>query len=461
MVLAIALVGIGVLTASSSATAVATGETKAGATTPVLSARRTPALLARPVAGRRLEAAIAPVLATLPATSCVRIGEQGSVLIDRQGTDTYLPASSQKILIAGTALDVLGADTTFTTSVVAASPPEGGTVAGDLWLVGGGDPLLSTDPYLPTIKYGPPPSTKLEAIADEVVAAGVTHVTGGVRGDESRYDSERGVASWHPSYLADGEVGPLSGLSVNDSREYPAVGPRTGTPQPSSDPARYAASALTDLLRARGVTVDGEPAAGTAPGGAAVITAHPSLPLSEIVGEMLVFSDNNTAELLVKELAVHAGKPGTTEAGLDVIRQDLAEDGVDTTGLILADGSGLDRSNRVSCATFVDVLSRDGAAGPISSGMPSAGETGTLSTRYRGSPAVGKVHAKTGSLRDVSSLSGWVRTDAGRDLAFSVVMNSGDIAGARLQAERVTEALLSYPDEPDLAALGPKVAATQ
>ena len=89
-------------------------------------------------------------------------------------------------------------------------------ITGDVWLVGGGDPLLATQDYVHTFRRPPEPVTSLEALADGVVAAGVTQITGRVVGDESRYDTQRYVASWPARYIRAPEIGPMSALSVND-----------------------------------------------------------------------------------------------------------------------------------------------------------------------------------------------------------------------------------------------------
>jgi serine-type D-Ala-D-Ala carboxypeptidase/endopeptidase (penicillin-binding protein 4) len=434
----------------------ADGPTADGPTTPVVSARRVPDLLAQPVASTRLNAAIAPLLDFLPPTSCFRVSDGATTIADVRGADAFMPASNLKLVTAYAALQLLGPGTTFSTDAVAAAAPKGGTVAGDLFLVGRGDPLLTTDPYLPTIKYGTPPHTPLESVADKIVAAGIKHITGSVKGDESRYDTLRTAPSWQPSSVDTGDAGPLSALAVNDGRAYPAAGPVTGKVKPAADPAAYAASALTDLLRLRGVAVDGPPADGTAPAAGTKVASVPSLPLKDIVGEMLTWSDNNTAELLVKEVGFEKGGAGTTAAGLAAIRAELTRAGIDQQGMVLNDGSGLDRGDRMSCATFTQVLEADGVGGVIANGLPVAAGSGTLSRRYHDSPAASKVKAKTGTLHDVNSLSGWVTTDHGRPLTFSIIAQTGDLVGSRMLDQRLTEAMLSYPDAPDPATLAPK-----
>src|SRR5690606_26542582 len=114
------------------------------------------------------------------------------------------------------------------------------------------------------------PLTFLDELADRVVASGVRHVTGGVVGDETRYDQARSVDSWPERYLSQDQVGPLSALSVDDGyrRTVPPDGEGEPERERSAEPATDAAAALVELLRSRGVVVDGGPSTGVAPAGA-------------------------------------------------------------------------------------------------------------------------------------------------------------------------------------------------
>ena len=209
-----------------------------------------------------------------------------------------------------------------------------GTVAGDLYLVGGGDPVLSSDWY-PTSnmeRYPVTSPTRLEALADGLVSAGVTSITGDVVGDASRYDDEYFAPSWAPG-VAGLEAGPYDALMANDSRVL-------FEPLKSNDPAQGAAQEFVRMLTERGITVGGSAVSGVAPTPTVELAAIQSAPLADIVGEMLANSDNNTAELLVKELGFDDSGTGTREAGLAVIERTLAEWAVDTAPMVFADGSG-------------------------------------------------------------------------------------------------------------------------
>jgi len=458
-VLAVAFVTAGVATEASGDQRVADSATPPGATTAVLSARRSPDLVGRATAGRRLDAAMAPLLAAAPDDRCVSATQGGQRIVDDHGDRALIPASNLKLLTGLAALTELGPDTTFSTVVAARKGPDSsGTVTGDVWFIGAGDPLIVTDPYRATNKFGPDvPHTSLEAIADAVVAAGVKHIDGRIVGDESRYDTVRTVPSWPDRYLAEAQVGPLSALSVNDARTAPATADEDGPTAPSRDPARYAATALRSLLVARGVTVAGDAATGQSPTSRTTLVSMPSVPVKDVVREMLSFSDNNTAELMLKELDVHHGGKGTTAGGVAVVADVLSRRRIPADGLVMVDGSGLDRSDRVSCRTLVAVLADQGASGDLAAGLSTANDVGTLFDRFVNSPAKGRVRGKTGTLNDVSSLSGWARTTADLDVSFSMLFNGRRVTAAeeRLE-ERIAEALLSYPDGPDPAVIGPE-----
>lgn len=450
---------IGVRSGMSTHQPLAQGVSTRRVATPVLSARRIPELIARGTAQRRLEASLGPRAATINGDFCFTAAVGGVSIIDHAGGTALMPASNLKLVTAFAALKVLGADSVLHTEVAAGAKPSGdGTVEGDLWFIGGGDPLIATANYVATNKYGPYPYTSLDTIADKVVASGVRRVTGAVRGDDHRYDDVRTVASWPSRYLSENQVGPLSALSVNDARTYPVGAATAGRPRPSDDPPRYAAAALTDLLRARGVTIDGEAATGQAPTKRTTLVDMPSLPIRDLVAQMLTFSDNNSAELLLKELGLRRREQPSTHAGAEVVADVLRSSQLDVDGFVQTDGSGLDRGDRVSCRTLQDILVASGHDSDLAAGLPVAGTSGTLRDRMRGPDLRGHVAAKTGSLRDVAALSGWVDGRGGTKVAFSFVLNTKGrtVSAADLKTEeQLVSALRNYPDAPDPETLGP------
>ncbi|HLU41871.1 MAG TPA: D-alanyl-D-alanine carboxypeptidase/D-alanyl-D-alanine-endopeptidase [Microthrixaceae bacterium] len=416
---------------------------------PVLSARRAPELLARPVAARNLRAAVQPVLDAAPPDSCVDVREGGEALVAHREDAPLAPASNLKLVIGAAALELIGPDERLVTRFATdGAPTDGSVVRGNLYVVGGGDPMLTTDTYEPRFPRGVPPLTDLEAVADQIVATGITTIEGSVVGDGSRYDDVRRLPTWPERFLTQGQVGPLGALIVNDGwTVHPLTGVGGG---PTDDPALHAAEVITLLLEDRGVEVLGAPTTGVAPEGAATLLEVPSMTIAELVDQLLTHSDNTTTELLVKEIGVRSGGGGSTEAGLAAVRSWLESEGHDTSALTLEDGSGLSAGNRVTCELLASLLEEDGPSGPVSEGLARPGEDGTLDDRMLEEPLRSAVRAKTGSLVDVTALSGWVRTQPGRDLAFAFVQNTdGQVGGQHLALqERLLAELLGHPHAP-------------
>ena len=419
--------------------------------TPVVSLRRVPRWATATVAERALSASAGPAGAELPDSSCLVVRDGGRTVLSRDPDEPVVPASNLKPLTATAAVELLGADTRLSTTVVAGAPPEGGVVRGDLTIVGGGDPVLTTAGYVPYEGIPPELLTSYEALADEVVGAGVREVTGSVVGDDSRYDAVRTAPGWRPGYLADGEVAPLSALVVDDA-----------TPSPDTAvPAVQAAEVMTRLLQQRGVRVTGAPDRGVAPAGAVEVARIESPTVVQLAEGLVRFSDNTTAELLVKEIGLRVRNEASTAAGTAAVLEWARGAGLPVDGAVVVDGSGLSRDNRLSCSTMVAVLERSGPDGALSGWLARPGRPGTLDDRMVGTELTDRVRAKTGSLDGVRSLSGWIDLPSGRVLAFAVgAVGAGDDSSSALESieERILTGTLGYPAVPDAAALRPRAA---
>ncbi len=420
--------------------------------TPVWSVRRVPEPVVEAVGTMRLQQTLD---AAAPGTGTCFVVSAGDRTLASHNPDTPLTgASTQKLLTAAAALSILGPDTTFDTRVVASGEPSNGAVD-QVWLVGGGDPVLSTNDYVSFLKSQPESRddvvTSLEALADAIVAKGVRQIPGGVLGDDSRYDQERYRPALPEEDRQAGQVGPMSALEVNDGFSTWARFSKQGVANPPS----YAASELTTLLQQRGVEV-GRPGTGTAPPDTTEIATITSAPLHDIVASMLTSSDNLTAELLVKEMGLKAAKEGSTAAGLAAMAAKLKELGVPFADGSLTDGSGLDHADHVTCNELVAALKLIGRPGfeGLDAGLAVAGQTGTLTGEFLGSPVAGKLRAKTGSLTGVTGLAGVV--DVGRRLTFAFVDN-GDFTRAQGDAAHVNVGNIigAYPDAPPVDALVP------
>jgi D-alanyl-D-alanine carboxypeptidase/D-alanyl-D-alanine-endopeptidase (penicillin-binding protein 4) len=361
-----------------------------------------------------------------------------------------IPASNLKLLTATAAVQVLGATTVFTTTVVGAAPVNG-VVDGDVYLVGGGDPVLSEQWYTQpsaTRKRPPLHATSFEVLADQLVAAGVTSITGGVVGDGSRYDDERHPPGWSKDIRASIDGVPVGALVVNDSVS------KSGAI--AADPATSAASTLRSLLRSRGIQVGGSASAGVAPAGAGVLASVTSAPLTDIVNEMLATSDNLTAEMLVKELGRTAAAPGTRDAGLQVMGAKLTEWGVAAGAFTLTDGSGLSRDNRITCNALIAVLQRGSATDAVGAAMAKAGDAGsTLDGKFEDPGLLGVLQAKTGSLRGVKALCGYFQASGG-EVTFALILNGASAANYAGPWKRLGAVLLATAAAPSATVLAPR-----
>jgi D-alanyl-D-alanine carboxypeptidase/D-alanyl-D-alanine-endopeptidase (penicillin-binding protein 4) len=438
----------------------------AGLPTPkaaVLSPRRVPDLLTRTIADQKLATALDAALADTalgPAreASCLVVRADQRVVYARNPDRPLIPASNLKILTALAAVAKLGPDDAFVTAAKAAPSARigpDGTLNGTLHLVGAGDPLIATADYIATFRNQPQIYTPFERLADQLVDAGLRHIAGGVMGDESRYDTQRYIPTWKPRYITDSEVGPASALLVNDG--FTQFKPKRVA---AASPPAHAAALLAELLKSRGVLIDGPTGESVVPAGAATISELRSPPVREVVAEMLKESDNTTAELLVKELGRRQGGGGTTAAGLKAMRDVLAEADLPVAQLANVDGSGLDRSDRATCGLLIAALATgDSRTGPVQAGLPTAAKDGTLALRFRSHPAAGRLRAKTGSLDGVVGLTGFMDPPANTNaapLAFSLLANElpQDALGRNLQ-ETVGAILARYPEAPAPADLAP------
>jgi D-alanyl-D-alanine carboxypeptidase/D-alanyl-D-alanine-endopeptidase (penicillin-binding protein 4) len=459
--LALAVLGVGMLATAflvdSHPERPSTAPTSQRVTTPVLSARRVPQWTTQPLATRRMNEALAPVVAGAPPDTCVEVGDGTKPWFAHNSTALLAPASNMKLLTASAAIEILGADTTLSTRFLADAAPQDGLVAGNLYVVGGGDPLLTTEAYQRRNGEDRLPETDLEKVADALVAAGVRQVSGSVVGDAGRYDAQTTIPTWPDRHREGGTIAPLSALLVNDAWTIdPTTGAGEGGPAP--DPAQHAAGVLTQLLVERGVTVAGPPLSGIAPTAATELLAVPSLPVADLVQEVLRYSDNTTAELLVKEIGKVRAAEGSTSAGTAAVLAWAKEVGLPVEGVVMLDGSGLSYENLVTCDLLAAVLRREGPDGTVAAGLAVPGQPGTLEDRFDEGEWPERLRAKTGTLNTVTSLSGWLLTRPGASLDFQILLNTGErrVVGDDLAfQQRILEVLLDHPVAPPIEEAGP------
>ncbi|MET9295757.1 D-alanyl-D-alanine carboxypeptidase/D-alanyl-D-alanine-endopeptidase [Streptomyces sp. NPDC003077] len=357
-----------------------------------------------------------------------------------------VPASTIKIATAVAALSRLGADHRIETTAVT-GPEKDGTPG--VVLVGGGDPTLTArapgkpaDPMDTAVNEAGERPASLQALADQTARSlkrrGTDRVT--LSYDTSAYTGPR----LHP-ISPNENITPVTALMTDEGR---LDGSDRGPAPRDTDPEVTATRAFADLLRDRGVRVDGDPRPAKAPKDAERLGTVRSLPLSSLVERMLTHSDNDLGEALVRQTAIAAGIPADFKGGQEAVRQTLASLGLPLEGAVFEDGSGLDRDDRASAELLTRLLAL--AASPrhpelrsVISGLPVAGFTGTLRGRYAGTePGAGSVRAKTGTLTGVNTVAGTVVDADGRLLAFAFLTNgTTDAQGAEAALDRMTKAV--------------------
>ena len=343
--------------------------------------------LAVPHVARGLTTALAVDLAT------------GAAVYSQNPGKPLAPASTEKLTVTYAALATLGPAHRLETEVLGEGRLEGSIWRGSLVLKGYGDPTLST--------------LDLSTLARQIRAAGITRVTGQVRGDDSFFDARRMGPGWQPFYYIS-ESPPLSALIVDRGwfRRYIA-----------RNPPLAAALAFREALVRAGVRVAGRALTGRATTSAFPLARVESAPLEDILRFMGRESDNFVAEMLLKRLGASAGEAGTSARGARAVRSALAAAGIPLGGVQIADGSGLSQLNRLTARALVGIL-RSAWTNPeirpaFYSALAVAGRSGTLSRRLRRAPAAGQVAAKTGTTRVASSLAGFVK----RRFAFALIQN--------------------------------------
>ena len=417
---------------------------------------------------------------------------RGDTLFSTNADVLLKPASIMKMMTTGLALERLGPDHTFETEVLRDRPVDDGTLDGNLYLRGGGDPSLSLRFW-----QGESP---MDALARQIAAAGIRRVRGAVVADEGAFETERIPRGWKSSYLMSAYAAPVSALSLNENLVWIVVRPSTGgavvelepattalpvtstvrvvggrggrisahranggivvngTIGATSAPRRYslvvqeppdfAAGALAASLRKAGIEVSGGITRGATPRGASRVAEVRSLPLAHLVSYMNRESINHFAELLYRSAAREKGGQASSSGALDALRAFLSQRaGARPADVRVADGSGLSEADSITARSMVHLLSyahRAPWGSVFHASMPVAGESELMRRRMRRTPAHGNLHAKTGTTNTVASLTGYVTALNGEVLAFAFIYNGRDRGNARLAMDRMGPTMANF-----------------
>ncbi len=422
--------------------------------------------------------------------------ERKDSLYEKNGDHLFIPASNVKLLTTAAALRKLGPGFRFLTRIYANGPINGRTLEGDLFIKGYGDPKLVTE--------------EMWILANQVKDLPVNKVKGNLIADDTYFDDELRIKTWKKEWGPEAYNAPLGALSfnfntvavdvmpgaksgdrpvlvLNPDVDYFRVNNAAVTLPPNrwrgrlvvnrveennydeikvsgrisrnvkrqrfflniTDPTQYAAKVFRKNLAQAGVTISGRVRRGRVPKMANLLVEHKSEPLSEIIRGLNKHSNNFIAEQILKTLGAELiHPPGTTEKGLQVIREYMKSLGYFPHQYVVLDGSGLSRGSRLSPEQIISILEdvySDMSVYPeFIAALGVMGHDGSVKERMQNNKEAGKVRVKTGTLNNVSALSGYFQSRDGERFAFSMLMNNLRCSNGRiidLQDEIINRAI--------------------
>ena len=356
------------------------------------------------------------------------LGADGLVIYDDRAGHAVAPASTAKLVVAATALDVLGPRFRYHTVFAAPQAVDsGGSLNGNLWLAGSGDPSLRAD--------------DLRGGVAQLARSGLRRIAGSAAVDPTAMHGPEFNPHWDPGDAGEDYAAPTNALSIDGDtiESHKTVG---GVEEhfwtPVHDVPRYASILLDRTLKQHGISTSAAPLVGASPLDSIVLWEHRSAPLRALEAHMLYYSDNHYAEQLLRTLGGETGNDADDAGGVTAERRFLSERGIPDSGLRLEDGSGLSGDDRIAAITLARILSdaqlRGGDAALFAL-LPEGGKQGTLRD-YDFTTARGRVRAKSGHLSDVSALAGYADTRHHGRVVFAFMVNGspGDPDAAIVRA---------------------------
>lgn len=410
----------------------------------------------------------------------VRSAATGKVIYEHKGDTRMHPASNMKLITAASALSTLGRDYTFSTEIGKEGTIIDGTLQGNLYIKGKGDPTL-----LPA---------DFNDFAKEISEHGIKKIDGNIIGDDTWYDDIRISPDliWNDEQYYYGAQ--ISALTASPSNDYDAgsvivevspgtigekpsvsISPKTDYVQlvnkaktvsadqeedleigrehgsnvitiegtiPSDspedkewiavwEPTMYALDLFKQALKSHGISWTGDVIAGKATSDGEVILTHESMPLSELLVPFMKLSNNVIGEVLVKEMGKVVKDEGSWEKGLEVVEEQLVNFGLNIETLKLRDGSGISSINLLPANEISKLLyavQKEKWYSSYIQSLPVAGAEerlvgGTLRDRMEEISNHAKIQAKTGTIQSVSSLSGYLSTQESETVIFSILIN--------------------------------------
>jgi D-alanyl-D-alanine carboxypeptidase/D-alanyl-D-alanine-endopeptidase (penicillin-binding protein 4) len=440
-------------------------------------------------------------LSTGSWTLCAITADSGKVLADVNAGKVHTPASTLKIFTTAAAISILGADYRYETVLECTGTYDSlaGHVAGNLYIKGSGDPTLDSKHFRKDAD-----STQLQRWAAALYKKGIRSIDGAVVADASAfadnplpdgwtwgdmgqyYGAASGALCWHDnSYslyfssttdsvrlirtapeplqlniITDLKTGgtrddayvygaPLGSMQLVRGR-IPAQAKEFEVEAALPDPALQCAAEFTNALKQQGITVAGAPQKQTKPAKETRRKLHSTFSprLSEIVHRTNLKSDNVYAEQLLRTISYTKTKRGSTEDGAAQVVQFWKQQGVDTKGMFMTDGSGLSRSNAVTAtqqAQALRIITRwpKKQYDAFRNSLPVAGKSGSLASLCKGSLAENNLTAKSGYITRARGYAGYVTTRSGKLVCFSLLANNYTCTATEMKKklERVMIAL--------------------
>jgi serine-type D-Ala-D-Ala carboxypeptidase/endopeptidase (penicillin-binding protein 4) len=443
-------------------------------------------------AGDELSEALAKKL----AHSQIKADEFGGVVVVRRGGEDHIvwshrldeqmiPASLTKLVSAGALLDTFGPSRKFETHLLSTAPIDAGVLRGNLVLRGGGDPGFVSE--------------SMWFLVNEFLRTGIREIRGDILVDDTRFDRVRNDSSRQEERVDRAYDAPVGALSFNWNSVNVFVRPAKKAGESAqvfldpendfvslrgavttvkagkktavtvergeskgkdwvqvsgqipvgakefvaykniSEPDKWAGNVLIQFLKQRGISVTGKVVVGPTPTGAVILAHAESKPLGQLVADMLKFSNNFVAEMLVKNLAAEKnGMPAKLEPGIDLLRKFIVTLGVPMERFKFISPSGFNSGNRMTPKDLNQILvqlrNRFTVFPELLAALPLAGVDGTLKSRMRGTVAEGRVRAKTGLLTGVAGLAGYAGRRDGSDAVFTFIFNGRANQGEEARA---------------------------
>jgi D-alanyl-D-alanine carboxypeptidase/D-alanyl-D-alanine-endopeptidase (penicillin-binding protein 4) len=427
----------------------------------------------------------APVMARGVWGVDIRSLDTGERLYELNAAKLMMPASNMKIVTLAAAAETLGWDFRFTTTLETMAPVENGVLLGDLVIRGNGDPTINAragradavlNEWAEALRAAGIREIRGRVVGDDqaleeqgigpgwswdYLEAGYAAPSGALQFNEntaamtiapSAFDGEAAIVRLPPgtglTLVSRAVTGPagseetigytrrIDGPVIEVTGSIPLGGKEIRRSVAVANPTLYLAQAVKEALVARGVAVGGEGAdmddiaaelLASAGAERRVLATTASPPLREIATVLMKVSQNLYAETFLKAVGAARDGLGTTQGGRAVVRETLTAWGIPADSYVNADGSGLSRYNYLAPSTVTAVLERmyrdPKHRDAFIATLPIAGKDGTISNRMRRTRAEANAVAKTGSIANVRSLSGFVRTRDGEMVVFSIMAN--------------------------------------